>query len=373
MTPAELRAAIPALDGTAYFNTGASGPSPQPVLDAASEGLTAHENSHVNGDPYAFTAETLDQTRERVADFIGAAPGEIALTESTTHGINQIAAAMSWSADDVVVRTNVEHPAGMLPWTRLRDRCGIDVRVLECPKGRIDRAAFRTAVQDARLVCLSGITWTHGTRLPVADLVEIAHAAGARVLVDAVQMVGQVPVAVADWGADYVAAAGHKWLLGPWGAGFLYVNDDVVGDLDPAMIGFNSVEDPFAATPTFWPDARRFEIGTISPAPYLGLQAAIDVIERVGLTPIQDHIDALTEELITAIPPERLLSPTDRESGLVTIDVPDPEATVERLAEAGVIVREIPLIDAIRVSVHAFNTRTDIDALLAALPPMTPA
>jgi selenocysteine lyase/cysteine desulfurase len=114
-----------------------------------------------------------------------------------------------------VVRTDLEHPAGVLPWTLAHQRHGVERRVLETDQGHLDTDDVKDAVEGARLVCLSSISWNYGTRLPVAEVVEIAHDAGAEVLVDAVQSVGQVDVDVEAWGADYVAAVSHKWLLGP--------------------------------------------------------------------------------------------------------------------------------------------------------------
>jgi selenocysteine lyase/cysteine desulfurase len=214
MTPRELRADTPALHEDVYLNFGTHGPSPRYVFEAANEFLQSHEYGlSARNDPYNVAFDAYDRARERVADFVGATPDEIALTESTTAGINAIANAVDWSPGNTVVRTDVEHPAGMLPWQRL-EREGVEVRVVETEDGRIDLDDFATAVDDAELACFSAVTWTHGTQLPVAELVDIARTAGAPALVDAVQVPGQLPMDVSEWGADVVAAAGHKWLLG---------------------------------------------------------------------------------------------------------------------------------------------------------------
>jgi len=266
----------------------------------------------------------------------------------------------------VVVRTDLEHPAGVLPWKRL-EREGVEVRVVETEHGRIDREAYADAVADARLVCFSAITWTHGTRLPVAELVEIADDAGAFTLVDAVQSPGQVAMDVDDWGADAVAAAGHKWVLGPWGAGFLYVDRDAVADLAPRTLGYRSVESPGAAEIEYKAGAKRFEVGTTTPAAHAGLVEALDAIEAVGLDAIRDRIESLTDRLKAGIPADRLVSPRQYESGLVAVDVGDPEATVERLAADDIVVRSLPHPDVIRASVHAVSTEAEVDRLVEAL------
>ncbi|GGM71621.1 selenocysteine lyase/cysteine desulfurase [Halarchaeum rubridurum] len=367
MDPETLRADIPALDDATYLNTGASGPSPERVVEAAEAALERHEyEAHATENPYVSAAELFDDARERLAAHLDTDPSSVALTQSTTDGVNRIATAIDWEPGDVVVRTDVEHAAGVLPWRRLRDSHGVRTRVVPTTGGRIDRAAYREAVADARLVCLSALTWTHGTRLPVADLVDEAHDAGAEVLVDAVQVPGQAPMPVESWGADYVAAAGHKWLCGPWGAGFLYVDPDAAERLEPLQVGYRSVRDPEGAGYEFHPGARRLEVGTVSPGPHAGLMEALDVVEEVGLDAIRDRIDALTERFVDGLADDRLLGPDTPESGLVAFESDDPEALVAGLRERGVVVRALPT-GAVRASFHVFNTAEDVERLLTAM------
>jgi selenocysteine lyase/cysteine desulfurase len=366
MTPLELRADVPALGEATYLNFGAHGPSPRYVVQAADGFVRDHEFGAATADPYQVAFDAFDRTREVVAAFIGADPDEVALTESTTAGINAIAGAIDWEPGDVVVRTDLEHPAGTLPWARLK-RDGVEVRVVETAAGRIDTDAFAEAVADARLACVSATTWTHGTRLPVRELVEIAHEAGALALVDAVQVPGQAPLDVREWGADAVAAAGHKWLLGLWGGGILYVDADVAGRLTPRTVGYRSVETPTAESPTFAPGARRFEVGSANPAPHVALREAIEAIEALGVPTIQSRIDGLVERVIDGVPDDRLLSPSPPESGLVTVDVDRPAETVTRLADHGIVVRSLPHPDAVRASIHAVNTAEEVESFVDAL------
>ena len=367
LTPVELRADIPAFREGVYMNYGAHGPSPRYVVAAAQEFVASHEyNSPVNGDPYGDAFDAFDDVRDDVAAFVGAAPDEIALTESTTAGINAVADGLGLDAGDVVVRTDLEHPAGTLPWQRL-EREGVEVRVVETEAGRLDREAFKTAVTGADVACFSAVTWTHGTRLPVAELVDIAHDAGTFALVDAVQVPGQLPMDVSAWGADAVAAAGHKWLLGLWGGGFLYVDGDAAESLQPKTVGYRSVETPTADPFEYAAGARRFEVGSANPAPHVALGEAIDTIDDVGVGRIESRIQTLVSRLTAQLPADRLLSPATPESGLVTVDVDDPEQTVERLASEGLVVRSLPEPSAVRASIHAVNTETEIDSLATEL------
>jgi selenocysteine lyase/cysteine desulfurase len=367
MDPETLRGEIPALEDCVFLNTGASGPSPRRVLDAVTGFHRRHKYDAPCGDGmYQVAAETRQSAREAVADFLGADASEVALTRNTVEGINHVATAIDWEPGDVVVRTDLEHPAGELPWERLADCHGIEVRELATERGRLDRDALKDAVADARLLCLSSIAWNYGTRLPVADAVEIAHDAGTRVLVDAVQSPGQMPVDVSEWGADFVAASGHKWLLGVWGSGVLYVDSDAIADLEPRRIGYYSVERDTDRAYEFSPDASRFELGTTALGPYVGLEASIELFDDLGLDAVESRIGRLTGRLKEGLG-DRLVSPPDSESGLVAFRADDPDATVERLAGEGVRIRSIPDPHACRVSVHAFNTAADVDRLLDAL------
>ena len=370
MEPTELRADVPALERTTYFNTGASGPSPTRVVEAVESCLEYHEyEAPASEGMYSAAFDTFDRTREAVADHLGATAEEIALTQSTTDGINRIAAALDWEPGDTVVRTDLEHSSGILPWKRL-SRHGVDVEVVESEDGRLDVDQMAAAVEDAKLVVVSSLTWSHGTMLPVSEVVDLAHEAGALVLVDAVQCPGQMAVDVTEWGADFVAGAGHKWLLGPYGAGFLYVNDGAEHHLEPAHIGYRSVEDPNAEEYAYEPGAHCLEVGTVSPAPYAGLQEAIELIEEIGYDTIEGRIAELTDRLkdgVVAADGVELVSPREYESGLVTftVDDRDPETFVEDLADDGVQIRSIPFPEnAVRASVHVFNTAEDVDELV---------
>ncbi|KAB1185079.1 MULTISPECIES: aminotransferase class V-fold PLP-dependent enzyme [Haloferax] len=367
MTPDDLRASIPALDDVVYLNTGAHGPSPQRVVERATQFLEHHEYvSPSQEGPYPTAFDAYEDVREDVAAFVGAETDEIALTQSTQDGINRIATALDWSPGDVVVRTDLEHPAGILPWRNL-ERQGVEVRVVESEAGRLDIDQYTEAVQGADLVCFSAVTWNFGTRLPVRKLTDIARDAGAISLVDAVQAIGQFPVDVHEWGADIVASAGHKWLLGPWGSGYLYVRREVAESLQPHGVGYRGVKEPTGDSMEFEPGAKRFEIGTTSPAPHVALREAIEIAEEVGLEQTEQRISRIATQFADAVPDERLVSPRTPESGLVSFTVDDPESTVEQLKSDGIVIRSLPEPNVVRASFHAFNDESDVESLLDGL------
>jgi selenocysteine lyase/cysteine desulfurase len=369
MDPEQLRADIPALEKAVYLNTGASSPSPRRVVEAVTDFAQFFEyEAPVGEGVYQVAWKTYEESRETIADFLGASPHEIALTQSTADGMNLVASALHTQPDDVVIaRTDLEHPAGILPWNRLSDLEDVEVRVLETEEGRLDLDTVEAVAAETDLFVFSSLTWTHGTRMPVAEITEIAHDAGARVLVDAVQSPGQYPVDLTEWGADFVVGAGHKWLLGPWGSGFLYVAAEAMDALELRRIGYRSVEEPSDPEYEYKRGAPRFEVGTTSPLPHVGLAEAIDLLEEIGIETIESRIERLTDRLKAGLDDEQLLSPREYESGLVTFRVDDPDATVERLSEQGVIVRSLPYPRAVRASIHAFNDESDVDALLEAL------
>lgn len=369
MTPEELRADIPATEAGVYLNTGASGPAPRRVVEAASDAVARHEFEAPLGEgAYPFAFDAFETARTVFAEFLGADPDEIALTQSTADGLARVASTLPLSAGDRVVHTDLEHSAGRLPWWYL-ERDGVERRVLETSRGRLDHDRLAAAVADADLLCLNSITWSHGTRLPVREVVSVAHEADCRVLVDAVQSPGQTAVDLDAWGADFAVGASHKWLLGPWGAGWLYLNADRTASVDPPTASYRSVEDPSADEPRLKPSAARFEVGTTSPAPYLGAVEAVETLRAVGLDTVESRIERLTDRLKAGLGP-LCRSPEAYESGLVTFDPPggeSPEAFVERAREAGVVVRSLPVPEACRASVHVFNDADDVDALLALL------
>jgi selenocysteine lyase/cysteine desulfurase len=368
MDPIDVREDTPALRETTYLNTGASGPSPRRVTDAVESWYEHHEfETPATDGMYVPAFELFDDVRETVAGHVGADPVEVALTGSTTDGISRLPLAMDWDSDDVVVRTDAEHAAGILPWRRLRDEHGVEVRVVETDRGRIDSDEWADAVQGATLATFSSICWTSGALAPVRELTEIAQDAGARVVVDAVQSTGQHAFDVHDWGADVVAGSAHKWLLGPWGAGYLYVDESFAETLEPVQLGYRNLVDPYSDPYEYEEGAKRFEFGTVAPAPYAGLREAIEMMEDVGLDTVESHNAALTDSLKEHLGEDRLVSPREYHSGLVSWEDPDPEGTVERAADANVKIRSIPTAGVVRASMHVYNTTDDVDRLLDAL------
>lgn len=137
--------------------------------------------------------------------------------------------------------------------------------------------------------------------------------------------------------------------------------------MSPSSVGYRGVETPTAHNIEFAPGAKRFEVGTTTPAAHVGLVEGIDAVESIGLDTIESRIETLTDRLKDGVAEERLLSPRAYESGLVSFDVAEPEATVERLRERGIVIRDIPAAGVVRVLVHAISTEREVDAVVGAL------
>jgi selenocysteine lyase/cysteine desulfurase len=358
-----LRADLPITDSLVYLNTGASGPVTTTVQDAVAAALRRHGSA---ADPYGVAAEITDMARERVADFVGATPAMVAFTQSTTAAINAGILACDLKPGQTVVQTSIEHGAAQLPLQR-QQRRGVSITTIDASGGELDMDGFSTAVMEADLVVVSAVSWTHGTVLPIKAIVEEAHDAGARVLVDAVQAVGQRPVDIQRWGADMVAFAGHKWLMAPWGAGVLVIHPDAVEDLHPATVGFAGVDTDDEGF-RWHPDARRFELGTRAVGPLAGLTAALDQIGPIGMEAVTRWNRSRAQQLIEAVAGVVAPIGSPGETGIVTLRVDDPEATVSALADAGFIVRHIPdLRGSLRVSMHIFTTPEEVSAFATTL------
>lgn len=355
-----LRAEIPALDDSIYCNWGASGPAPQSVVEATNGALAAFETAgHTEENPYNRAQEIFDTTRASIADLLGSTEDEIALTQSTTDGINRVISALDWDETDRVVTTDAEHPATDLPLDRLARTAGVEIIRVSTDGGKLDQDSVVSALSGASLFVFSAIDWLYGSRRPVGELVEIAHETDVPVLVDAVQAIGQTPVDLATWDAEFVAGAGHKWLCGPWGAGFLYVDAPTISECSPAGIGYRSVENPDEEY-TLHPSARRFEVSTTGVAPYVGLQQAIEHQQSIGTETIETKITGLVAEIKGQLPADTVASPDDFHPGLVTVHVDDAAAAVEHLQQQDITVRSLPKDGLVRISLHAVNTETAV-------------
>jgi len=314
------------------------------------------------------------------ARMIGApGPETIAYIPNTSTGLALVAGGIDWQPGDHVVITGVEYPANRYPWEDLR-RHG--VRMTEVPgqpDGRIDPEDVCEAITDrTRVVSISHVQYASGHRIDLAPVSRLVHQAGGWLCVDAIQSVGAMPVDVQALGIDFLAADGHKWMLGPEGCGFFYAHPERLEALHPAVVGWMNMVDAhdfgnyrFA----FQSDARRFEPGSYNIPGILALGASLELLLEVGLETVWSRIEALTARLAEGLAERgyRVRSPRAVEaerSGIVVFEPPtggpEPARLASALEEAGIVI--VVRGGRLRASPHFYNTPEQIDRLLEHLP-----
>jgi len=376
-----VRGELPATSATTYLNTGSYGPLPR----CASEAITAAaradlEQGRIGGGPQAFADyQALVATlRGDLGRLVGASDTEIALTRSTTEGINIGLWGRDWSPGDEVVTTSQEHPAVLIPLAVLHARHGVRVTVADVGHGEPDRALeslARAIRPGVKMVVLSHVAYATGATLPVAQVTRLAHAAGAVVHVDGAQAVGAIPVDVKDLGVDSYAFPGQKWLCGPDSSGGLYVAPDQLDALRPASVSFSTVDSrqydrsrPLDVVIN--PTAARYETGTMYRPAVRGFAAAVRwLCGDVGLGSALADIGELSRycrDQAAQLAGVRVLTPAGPASGLVAFQLGDaePDGAAACLGRAGVSVRTVRENQSLRISTGFFNTSDEVDRAL---------
>jgi L-cysteine/cystine lyase len=346
----------------AYLNTGTFGPLPRRSAQAVSAETERNVAEGRAGRPFFDRMVGLREgLREALARVVGASdPTSMALTTSTTDGCNTVVGGLRLRATDEVVTTDVEHPGllGALRAWRVSVRIA---RIRDRPAAEALAAIDQEISPRTRLLALSHVAWTTGAVLPIRELC----ARGIPVLVDGAQAVGAIPVDVEGLGCDFYTISGQKWLLGPDATGALYVRPDRVGDLAMTLPSYLSWQDPYALEP--WPDARRFDSGWIPPGSLAGLLASLAFADEVGPERFA-HARAIAELCRTRVA-ERADLVTEAEQATLVSWRPEGDAAelARRLADAGVVVRDLPAEGWLRASCGFWTSEEEIERLVDAL------
>jgi L-cysteine/cystine lyase len=348
----DLRAQFPVLERAAYLNAGTNGPVPRRALEAATESLRRQAELGRSGkDFFEESVARIDLLRERIGAVMDCPVEAMALTGSTTDGVNAVLAALELGAGDDVLTSDEEHPAVLAPLAALRERRGVQVR--RVPVGELPGEVG----PKTKLVACSHVSWMTGA---VVDAPALA-ATNALVLLDGAQGLGAIPTDVDALGCDFYAASAQKWLCGPNGLGYLYVRPELAAELPAPWPGYGvlaATDRPFDLE--LHPDARRLGVGFPAPHHVDWALAALDVLEEAGLDAIQEHAIGLADRLAARLG-ERV-RPRGRAT-LVTWDVADSEAEVDRLAEQGFALRHLPGASAVRASVGGWSSEDEIERL----------
>lgn len=361
----------------AYLNHASTGPLPARTREALADW------DRRRAEPWRIGAAdqfgVLARAREHAARMIGAAPDEIALMVNTTYGLNVAAATLPLAPGDVVVTPDREFPANVYPWMALARRRGVEYRRVPSGEGRLaDEAALVRALDDpkVRVLSVSWVSFETGLRLDLARLGAACRERGAWFVVDAMQGLGAAPLDVRACGADFVACGGQKWLLSPWGTGFLYVRRELVRQLEPNPVGWMAVRSAEDFTRLcdyaldWYDDARRFEVITLPFQEFAGFNASMELFESVGWAAVHGLVRERTQQIIdwaAGQPEVRLVTPADpsRRAGIVSLGVPHPAVASERLTAAGVphALRE----GMIRLAPHFYTDAAGVERALSVL------
>ncbi len=352
----------------AYLNHAAVGVLPRPTREALHAFIDAHATGGVmRVFPYE---RNMDEYRAAIARFIGAKPGTIATMRNTGDGANVIAGGFRWQAGDEVILPDNEFPANAQPWLPLRKR-GVKIDFIETARERLTPDVLRRRITSrTKIVAVSWVSFDDGYRHDLAGLAEIAHAHGALLCVDAIQVLGGFPLDVQACGIDALYCGGAKWMLALQGVSFLYVQPEMIDRLDLVMPGWRSVEDiwnflDYDQPPA--PGAARFEGGTPNFIGALSLNESIQVIEAAGTERIASHVLALTDRLVEGLRSAgaqvaSIRGPAES-SGIVTFAVPgaDSVALGKALQREGIVTTYRS--SGVRVAPHGYNTEDEIDAV----------
>jgi selenocysteine lyase/cysteine desulfurase len=365
---------FPWTDETVYLNNASVGPLPERTRLALEAFNRRRATPFRLPDRDLFA--TLAESRRLVARLLSATPEEIALTVNTSFGLGVVARALPLRAGDVVLVSDREFPANVYPWLRLRE-AGIEVELVPTTEsGWPDEARILARLEDARVraLAVSLVQFSNGYRVDLAALSAATRRSGAYLVVDAIQAVGQIPVDVARTPVDVLACGGQKWLLSPWGSGFVYVRRELIASLNPPVTGWMAFEgtDDFTRLTTYddtlRADARRFELITLPYQDFAGMNASLGLLLELGVERIQAHLRRLHEPVLAWAERTRarIVSPQgERGSGILCVAPAEVGESFHRLKGQRIVcsLRE----GAIRLSPHGYNTVEEMERVAAVL------
>ncbi|HVP10750.1 MAG TPA: aminotransferase class V-fold PLP-dependent enzyme [Phycisphaerae bacterium] len=318
----------------------------------------------------------IGRIRKSAATLLNCYPEEIAFVKNTSEGLNFVANGLQFSKGDNIVTTGVEFPANIYPWMRLRSH-GVRLKMVPEDKGRIPLDRLVELIDErTRLVTVSSVQFASGFRTDLAALGNACQERGVLFCVDAIQSLGCQPIDVRAMKIDFLSADGHKWLLGPEGAGVFYCRHELLGLLQPSCVGWLSVRNVENFSDyklDYRDDARRFDSGSYNLAGIWGLGASIEWLLEIGIDKIWDRVRMLTDKMVEGVREKGYRVVSSREaseaSGIVAFvsDVHDHNRIVNHLRQEHRTVITTRL-GRLRVSPHFYNTEEEIAKLIEYLP-----
>ena len=378
-----------------YLDSGATSQKPEAVIQAEGDFYRLH-NAAVHRGAHQLAEEATDAyegARSKVANFIGAQAEEIVFTKSATESINLIAYAMSnaptgsrfaLTSKDRIVVTEMEHHANLIPWQQLASRSGAKLSWFEVlPDGRLDLNSINSVISaDTKVVAITHQSNVLGTINPLEAIVARAREVGAVVVLDACQSVPHMPIDVKKLGVDFLVFSGHK-ALGPTGIGVLWSNQ--LDDLPPFLFGGSMIENVTMESATWAPAPKRFEAGVPNMAQAVGLGAALDYLNAIGMEKVFEHEMQLTKyflEELQKVPTLKIVGPLDLENRgsciSFTVGEIHPHDLGQYLDSQGIAVRtghhcawpltrKLGVPATTRASLYLYNQESECDLLVKAI------
>jgi selenocysteine lyase/cysteine desulfurase len=361
------RTEFPWTADTIYLDHASIGPLPERTRRAADE------MNRKRSRPFDLRHEdlfgALAEGRAAAATLIGASPDEIALATNTSFGLGVAARALPFRDGDIVLASHREFPANVYPWKRLADR-GVTLELLPVTaEGWPDEARILARLADPRVRCLA-VSFTQfatGYTVDLARLSRETRARGQFLVVDAIQAIGQIPLDVREVEVDILSCGAQKWLLSPWGSGFIYVRQALIADLDPVIAGWMAFEgtDDFTRLTDYRdqlrPNARRFELITVPFQDIVGMVQSVRLLQELGVPEIQRHLAAIQRPLLEWADRRGIAVTSPRGahgSGIVCVAPPRLEECYGALRQARIYcsMRE----GSLRISPHCYNTADEL-------------
>jgi SufS family cysteine desulfurase len=379
-----------------FLDNAATTQKPRAVIDATSR-FYSHDNSNIHRAGYELAERAtaaFEGAREKVARFLGAKDKrEIVFTRGTTESINLVAQSFGKKfigRGDEIILTELEHHANIVPWQMLREQTGAVIKVVPInDRGELILEEFVKLLSPrTKLVSVAHVSNALGTINPVEQIIPLAHAAGARVLIDGAQSTPHLPVNVQALDADFFVFSGHK-VFGPTGIGALFGKTELLEDMPPWQGGGHMIQDVRFEETIYRQAPEKFEAGTPDIAGAVGLGAAIDYLFELGIPAIAAYEHALLEYAtpqLEAVPGLRLIGTAPHKASVLSfiIEGISNEAIAAHLDKRGIAVRaghhcampaqrRFGLESTVRPSLAFYNTRGDVDALIQALHALKPS
>ena len=376
-----VRDAFPITWETAYMNTGTCGPVSTISLDALREGdLTDFRLGRGRFSTIPAVFESLAALQTEFSHLLGCSAEDVAVTHSTTEGMNIVLHGLDWRRGDEIITTNHEHHGGIVPMAVLSRRHGVKIRVValevEDSAETIVSKFEALITKRTRMFLFSHVLWSHGIVMPMKEICDLAQEQDIITLVDGAQSIGAIPLSVEASGVDAYAFPGQKWLCGPEDIGGLYVRKQRLTDIEPTFTGFMSLKDTTAEDVNGYylpaAGAKRFQVGLVYRPAIQSMLANLRWLRsQVGWEWIFNritHLSNIAYKALQEVPGVEILSPTGT-PGLITftLDGYEPIRVVLQMEKEGVVIRSLDHPSSLRASIGFYNSEAGIEKLCAGL------